>query len=399
MELPEYEVAMNTISENTEWPPRSNSERLFKRVCHLIHDDGAGGGPLTVLRHLKYYFRKYDIVLIHGGCGVLQEYCRTEKIRNVRLPIDRLWKCLWGWVPLLIHLRRLQPDLLILHGQWGAPLGSVVGKLAGVKRMIYISHWPAFYTDWDLYRVVRNRIAESIPVHLCDKTICISPENHYQYQIRFPRLQDKFVQICNPFDIEAPSPSGAVVVRRQFGWSEEHIHVVSVGRLSSQKHVEWLLESWLEVQKRVPTARLWIIGSGEDENHLHSMAVKLEIERTCTFLGAQKNGVDFINASDVVAMTSLYEGHSNVPMEAHLCGKPIVANSVDGVRVSITDGIDGFLVSPGDVAAFSRRLVELCESVEIRKRMGEQGKTSVLKFSVKIIMEAYSKLISDLIGE
>jgi glycosyltransferase involved in cell wall biosynthesis len=265
--------------------------------------------------------------------------------------------------------------------------------------MVYISHWPAFYTDWDLYRVVRNRIAESIPVHLCDKTICISPENHYQYQIRFPRLQDKFLQICNPFDIEAPSPSGAVAVRRQFGWSEEQIHVVSVGRLSSQKHVEWLLESWLEVQKRVPAARLWIIGSGEDENQLHSLAVKLEIERTCTFLGAQKNGIDFINACDVVAMTSLYEGHSNVPMEAHLCGKPIVANSVDGVKVSITEGIDGFLVPPGDTAAFSQRLVELCDSVEIRKRMGDHGKKSVLKFSVKIIMESYSKLITDLIGE
>ena len=50
--------------------------RGYKRIVHLISDDGAGGGPATVQRHIKYYFKTFDIVLLHGGKGNIVEYCQ-----------------------------------------------------------------------------------------------------------------------------------------------------------------------------------------------------------------------------------------------------------------------------------------------------------------------------------
>ena len=246
--------------------------------------------------------------------------------------------------------------------------------------------------------MVRNRLVESIPVHLCDKVVCISLGNLYQYQIRFSKLMDKLILIPNLFDLnEIPDKETYNKIRSIYGWRNDQIHVVSVGRIATQKHLEWLLESWVIVQKEVPEARLWIVGSGEEEKRMHELAKKLEITSTCTFLGAQPNGINFICASDIVAMTSLYEGHANIPMEAQLCSKPIVANSVDGVRETITDGVDGFLVPTGDIKIFSARLVTLCSSPSMREKMGNEGKIKINQFVADDVLNQYSNLINQYI--
>jgi glycosyltransferase involved in cell wall biosynthesis len=374
------------------------SGRQLKRICHLIHQDGPGGGATTLITHLKQTLGEFDLVFLSGGQGRVAEFCDAQNIAHIKLPIDRLWKCFWSWIPLWWQLRRLNPDILILHGQWAGPLGSLAGKLARVRKMLYIAHWPAFYTDWDLYRIVRNRIVESIPVHLCDRVICISPENLYQYQIRFPDCLGKFVHLRNPYDSSlTPTEDEAIVVREKFGWKKDLVHVVSVGRISTQKHFEWLLQSWVLVQREVPEARLWIVGDGEEEERMHALAHELSIGSSCVFLGAQPKGIEFIKAADIVAMTTLYEGHANIPMEAHACGKPIVANDVDGVRLSIVDGADGYLVPAGDIRDFAEKLILLCRSRELRENIGQAGFKNLKKFPVEGVMNDYKTLIRQLI--
>lgn len=378
--------------------PDSQKNCSLKRVCHLIHEDGPGGGATTVITHLKYTLKEYELVLLAGGEGRITEFCTKEKIEFHRLPIERLWKCFWGWIPLWWKLRKLQPNVLVLHGQWAGPLGALVGKLAGVRKMLYIAHWPAFYTDWDFFRIIRNRIVESIPVHLCDRVICISPGNLYQYQIRFPDCFAKLTHLRNPFDPSTtPTENEASTVREKFGWEKDLVHVVSVGRISTQKHFEWLLQSWVLVQREVPEARLWIVGDGEEEERMHALAHELSIGSSCVFLGAQPKGIEFIKAADIVAMTTLYEGHANIPMEAHACGKPIVANDVDGVRLSIVDGADGYLVPAGDIRDFAEKLILLCRSRELRENIGQAGFKNLKKFPVEGVMNDYKTVIRQLI--
>jgi len=96
-------------------------------------------------------------------------------------------------------------------------------------------------------------------------------------------------------------------------------------------------------------------------------------------------------------MTTLYEGHANIPMEAHACGKPIVANDVDGVRLSIIDGVDGYLVPAGDIAGFAEKLIQLCRSREFRESFGEAGLKNLEKFPVEGVMNDYKSVMRGLI--
>jgi glycosyltransferase involved in cell wall biosynthesis len=84
-------------------------------------------------------------------------------------------------------------------------------------------------------------------------------------------------------------------------------------------------------------------------------------------------------------------------MEAHACGKPIVANDVDGVRLSIVDGADGYLVPAGDIRDFAEKLILLCRSRELRENIGQAGFKNLKKFPVEGVMNDYKTLIRQLI--
>lgn len=371
-----------------------------RRVVHLIHLDGPGGGPRIASQHVEYQKDHFEIIVIHGGQGYLTETCRRLGIKEVQLPLARLSECFGGFILLVNELKKLKPDLMVLHGQWAGPIGAMAARLAGVRRTIYLCHWPSFYTDWDLRRVVRNFLAEVIPGHLASRVIAISRSNHDKYLQFGLASPERLVMIPNPINSTlAPSESDGLALRKELGWSSAHCHVVSIGRLVDQKRLDWLLNAWKIVQASEASAKLWIIGDGPLEETLRGLADRLGISASCTFLGARPDGWKCIAAADVVAMSSQYEGHAGVPLEAMACGKPIIANDVDGIRDSLTDGEEGFLIPPGDPAAFAHRLIKLVQDPQLRSSMGSAGRSSVQKFSPEFVFRAHREMMLSLIAE
>ncbi len=367
------------------------------RIVHIIHDDGAGGGPKTVLNHITFYSTLFDVSLIHGGSGMLARTCRDLGIPNHRIAIDKIWKLPMGFLQLVMRLRALSPDLVILHGQWAGPVGAIACLGLPRARRLYIVQWPAFYTDWDLWRVVRNWLVEAIPCRLCNAVVAISPGNLYEFLRRFPRAASKFHHIPNAIDLQSvPESAAASHLREELRWSTEHVHVVCVGRLASQKRVDWLLRAWREVEKHDQRLRLWIIGDGEERRSLEAMASELNL-RHCTFLGPRAGGVVFMQAADIVAIPSMYEGHANTPIEAMAAGRAIVASAVDGIRESFTDGKEGFLVPPGDAARMASRILELASDPKRRAAMGENGRKHVRVYEKSPVMKRYLELVFSLV--
>lgn len=360
------------------------------KIVHIIHLDGAGGGPRTASQHVAYYSNFFNITVIHGGRGYLSDICQRLKIPTIQLPLERLSRLPFGAVLLWFQLRKLRPDLLILHGQWAAPLGVVVGRLAGIRKCIYVCHWPSFYTDWDLRRVIRNFLSEWVPCRLASHVITISESNMRRY-LQFGLVSPQRISmIPNPVALRnTPTAETAIMVREHNRWSPAHCHVVSVGRLTDQKRVDWLIQAWQTVQREAPEARLWIIGDGPCEQSLKDLAADLGVADSCQFLGAKANAWSYIAAADLVVMTSLYEARGNVVTEAMACSKPIVANKVDGICDSFTDGRGGYLVPPADPPALARRLIELIKDEEKRQLMGKEGKELVQRFDQTVILPKY----------
>lgn len=65
-------------------------------------------------------------------------------------------------------------------------------------------------------------------------------------------------------------------------------------------------------------------------------------------------------------------------LEAQAAGLPVVATRVGGIPQVVTDGVNGLLADPDDVASLVEALVPLLADVELARRMGEIGRERVL---------------------
>jgi glycosyltransferase involved in cell wall biosynthesis len=73
-------------------------------------------------------------------------------------------------------------------------------------------------------------------------------------------------------------------------------------------------------------------------------------------------------------MPSTYEGFGMAYLEAMGFGLPVIASAAGGAREIVREGVNGFLVEPGDRPALVRRLRELMSDVALRRRLGGEAR-------------------------
>jgi glycosyltransferase involved in cell wall biosynthesis len=364
------------------------------RIAHLIHHDGPGGGPPIVASLMRYLAPSFAQSAIGGGRGLIARFCERAGLDYASLRIVRPSAWLAAAPALWRRLRRARPDILVLHGQPAGLVGAVVGRLCGIRRMIYVAQWPAFYTDWDWRRLLRNRVCEKVACALADTIVTFTLSSRHQYAVRRLAPEHKLVTIP-PALPAAPPPGPAAIaeVRARHQWSDAHRHVVTVTRLSDQKRTDELLQCWPLVLDRAPDARLWIVGDGPERAKLESMAAHLGITGACRFLGYQLNSRDFMAAADVMVMTSMYESFGYAALEACSCGTPIVASRVDGILDIIRHGVEGYLVAPGNRAEMAARIVELLDQPELRAAMGARGRERAAEFDPERVYPPWLEIL------
>lgn len=147
--------------------------------------------------------------------------------------------------------------------------------------------------------------------------------------------------------------------------------IVHLGRLRKYKGVDIVIESMKSVIKRVPSARLVIIGDGPYRNTLERKAESMNLGEAISFTGYMggEEVVEYLNRSHLMVNASPKEGWGLTIVEANACGLPVVASDSPGLRDSVLDGKSGFLVPYGDREAFADRSVQLLEDEQLWQKM------------------------------
>lgn len=117
------------------------------------------------------------------------------------------------------------------------------------------------------------------------------------------------------------SNSDRIRIRRQLGISENTLLYIHVGRFSKQKNHELLIKIFQEIVKQHDDAVLLLLGDGElKKSILKEVNNNPIIRRKVLFLGLQRNVSQYLSASDVFILPSLYEGLGIVTIEAQCNG-------------------------------------------------------------------------------
>lgn len=166
--------------------------------------------------------------------------------------------------------------------------------------------------------------------------------------------------------------------------------VVCVGRLCFQKGQKPLLEAWRSVVAIEPTARLLLIGDGEDEMDLRAMNCP-----NVEFLGNRRNVRDWFVAADLVVQPSRYEALSLSVLEALSCARPVVAFDALGMRTAIGT-VAGAIVPIDDCDSLAREIVRRLQDQDLRYQEGQAGRRRMVEHfdAVTVLSGATQKTLS-----
>ena len=177
--------------------------------------------------------------------------------------------------------------------------------------------------------------------------------------------------------------------------------VLSLGRLGMRKGTFDLVEAFAGVVAAQPQAQLRLGGDG-DLAAARSRAANLGIGPRVALLGwvsGEHKERELAHAA-VYVLASYNEGLPMSLLEAMAAGLPVITTPVGGIPEAVTDGVEGFLVAPGDVAALQERLALLLADAELRQRMGAAARAKIAThFSSELIGSRLRQIYSAIEGQ
>ena len=171
--------------------------------------------------------------------------------------------------------------------------------------------------------------------------------------------------------------------------------ILYVGNLFPYKGLDILLKAVGVIDGSINFV-LDIVGDGPEKQKLKTMAIDLGLGDVVVFHGIIKNKLSLETLyanSDVFVLPSYTEGTPKVLTEALSKSVPVVASKVGGIPHMIKDGVNGFLVDPGDFETLNKKIVMLLENSEVRQIMSINALNSAKAYTIECQLEGLKKYL------
>jgi len=358
------------------------------RILHVETGTNLYGGALQVYYLLRGLQKKdcFNILVCPERSDIGHE-ADSSVDKNYQIPmhgdldllfIFRLWKI----------IKQEKPDIVHLHSRRGADiLGGIAARLARV---------PAVLT-----RRVDNpepALLVKIKYRLYKKVITIS-QGIKQVLLSEGVEPRKLQCIHSAVDIKKYKMGCTdKAIRSQLGLDENDKAVAVIAQLIDRKGHRYLIRAIPEIIKHVPQAKFILFGKGPLEQSLRELCLQTGIFDSVIFAGFRNDLEKILPCLNLVAHPADMEGLGVSLLQAAACGLPIVATPVGGIPEIVRDGINGFLVDPGDSAQLASKIIELLENNTLADQYGTAGRKLVEQyFSIDAMVNAnfsmYQKLV------
>lgn len=182
--------------------------------------------------------------------------------------------------------------------------------------------------------------------------------------------------------------------RNQLGIPQDAVVIAFVGRVTRDKGIVELIESFNGLRDRYPDLYLLLIGPFEPHLDPVPNATQsfIKEDERILGLGYSSKPEKYLGASDIFCLPSYREGFGSVVIEAGAMGLPSVATSIVGLMDAVEDGETGLLVPPRDSQALSEALEVLIKQPELCSAMGTAAREYVMNnFDADMINQAVVK--------
>ena len=270
----------------------------------------------------------------------------------------------------MMRLRRLARthDLVHLHSSKAGVAGRLAVASLGPRRP------PVVFTPHGWSWLVGGRLAplyrwtERIVLPLATTVIAVSEEERAHGQAVLGRRAARILVNPNGVDSRRFSPEGPAADRPQAPL------LVCVGRLCHARAPDVAVSALALM--RTPSARLRLVGDGEDRAAVEELVTALGLGGRVEFSGFRPEPAPDLRAADVVVIPSRYDGMALVLLEAMACGAAIVATRVPGTSAL---GGAGQLVPVEDPRSLAEAVDALLADPQRRQRLGAAARAQAVE--------------------
>lgn len=167
---------------------------------------------------------------------------------------------------------------------------------------------------------------------------------------------------------------------RPSGESKEN-YIVGLGTILLQKGIDRAIKAVATIDKQIRPSLIWI-GNGASKNDLPAfmqLAKDLDVQFICKINVAHAEVISLLSRARAMIYTSRLEPFGLAPLEANACGTPVVAIAEGGVRETISNGVNGFIVPEDDPEKLGALLTRFIIDPELSYSMGKQAREHVME--------------------
>jgi glycosyltransferase involved in cell wall biosynthesis len=374
----------------------------MKRVCFVLPSLAGGGAERVAVQVLSaldgrrwdrsmYLFKREGPYLADLPDGVRLSSSTSES------RIGRLFE-------LRQYLRTTRPDLVVSFLSYFTVLAAAKAAAAGA-RVVFVLGTPmsAFLSDADYHwKTPSHRTLFALITragyNLADAIATTSQGVSDDLMQHFGVRESAIKVVHNPIDFAAMHAAVSEPLDGADEHAWKHPAIVSAGRLAEAKNFPLLIDAMALLRRRIPEARLFILGQGDQEPQLREQIASLGLADAVRLCGFQRNPWKYIARADVFALTSRYEGFGNVLVEAMACGVPVVVTRSPGPLEIVRDNVDGVIVPEHSAAAVADALTAILTDDRRRASMAAAAKAASSRFALPAIAGQYDSWFSELVA-
>jgi glycosyltransferase involved in cell wall biosynthesis len=323
----------------------------------------------------------------------------AEAIRAADIPLvlggpqTRVQRYL-GPLHLARQIRRLQPDVIHTHALPGLVDVGPIAWLGQTPPWIHTFHYGNYP-----YANKRYMLAERLFCRRADTLVAVAEAQRLKliehHRIAPERIVTRPNGVRdNPF---LDTPGVRERKRAELGLAADDIVVGTIAVLSVQKGVTYLLKAMSGVLRRMPHAKLVVVGGGDQEDALKAEAAALGLGSSVVFAGWRNDVGELLLAFDVWVMSSLWEAMPLALIEAMASGRPIVVTDVGDNGLIVDRGAVARLVPAADAEALATAISGLLADPPGARALGAAARQRFLdRFTVAQMVAGYERLYAEM---
>lgn len=384
-------------------------------VVHVITKLELGGAQENTLYTCAHLDRsRFRVALVYGPGGILDDQLEPlrdsadviampELVREIRPRADAA-----AFSALRATLWRLQADhwqhehdktafIVHTHSSKAGIIGRSAARAAEVPIVVHSIHGFGFHEGQHPLKQAVFVNAERAASRVTDAFIAVSQANLDEAKARGiirPGQPSEVIRSGMDLSPVRAAEGARRATRDALGFDAEDEVILAVSNMKPQKDPLTLVRAMRLLAPQRPRAVLLIAGDGELRPQVEAEITRSQLEGRVRLLGWRRDIPELLAASDVIALSSIFEGLPRAAVLAVAARRPFVGTAVDGTPEIIREGKNGYLVPPRNPHQLSQALAKAL----VRRPIDPEDEKRILEWDGDLMVRKQEQLYERLVA-